>query len=459
MKRLLTFLLCLGCASSVYAQKETLMPVTRQTVLNSAGQLVNGACIWTYLAGTTTQTNTYTDQTGNTPNSNPIIATNGVFVAYLTPGVSYKFTYESTPCNGGLHGAVIYTQDNVAAVPTTASNVAIIGTAAQTLSPGTCAYLSDGSGARTSGQFYPCDQGNPYSSTTIPIVGLVAAQILSGTTGSITLDGYVTGLASLSVGSTYYAGTAGALTSTAPANARRLGQADTATSLVVKPDSPPVIPLSATNGQIPIGNGSGYTVATLTQGEGVQVTNAAGAITLANGVLDHKTATTTINNSASETTLYSFSVPGGTLSTNRVIHFSATGSVLQNSGSPQTYTIRAKYGATTFAGIAVLNIPSANATGPLNLDCEVMATGATNSQAAKCRLEVAYNSGNFNGSGTAGADMSATNITQVIVLVPSVHVSMAIDSTTAQTLVVTGQMSAANASMTITMNSAYTEVK
>jgi hypothetical protein len=37
-----------------------------------------------------------------------------------------------------------------------------------------------------------------------------------------------------------------------------------------------------TNGQLPIGNGSGYALATLTAGSGISVTNAAGAITIAN---------------------------------------------------------------------------------------------------------------------------------------------------------------------------------
>lgn len=37
-----------------------------------------------------------------------------------------------------------------------------------------------------------------------------------------------------------------------------------------------------TNGQLPIGNGSGYALATLTAGTGIAITNAAGAITIAN---------------------------------------------------------------------------------------------------------------------------------------------------------------------------------
>ena len=41
------------------------------------------------------------------------------------------------------------------------------------------------------------------------------------------------------------------------------------------------ITTTPSNGQIPIGNGSNYTAATLTQGTGITITNASGAITIA----------------------------------------------------------------------------------------------------------------------------------------------------------------------------------
>lgn len=41
-------------------------------VLNDSGGVVTNALIWTYAAGTSTPTNTWTDNTGVTPNSNPI---------------------------------------------------------------------------------------------------------------------------------------------------------------------------------------------------------------------------------------------------------------------------------------------------------------------------------------------------------------------------------------------------
>jgi hypothetical protein len=51
--------------------------------------------------------------------------------------------------------------------------------------------------------------------------------------GTIRTVGTVTGLSSLTVGGIYYIGTAGAITTTAPSNARKIGQADTTSSLVV----------------------------------------------------------------------------------------------------------------------------------------------------------------------------------------------------------------------------------
>ena len=49
---------------------------------------------------------------------------------------------------------------------------------------------------------------------------------------------------------------------------------------------------TAANGKLLIGNGSGYTLATLTQGTGISITNASGAITLANAGVTSLTGTT-----------------------------------------------------------------------------------------------------------------------------------------------------------------------
>src|SRR5581483_11850005 len=224
-------LLALGvCPAS--AQSYTVAPPPFQTACDNSGHIINNACIWTYGAGTTTPATTYIDNAG-TPNANPIRSDSaGRFTVYLIAGTSYKFVYESS-CTPPAHGTTLRTADNIAGVPASAANVDLsTAVAGETLSAGQCAYLSDGSGGKNSGQWYKCDSGNTYSSTT-PEVGLALAAIAATTTGTIRLRGSVTGLSSLSVGTEYFVGSGGAITATAPANRRHLGHADTATSLIL----------------------------------------------------------------------------------------------------------------------------------------------------------------------------------------------------------------------------------
>lgn len=215
-------------------QSYTITPTPFQVVLDNAGAIVSGACVWTYQAGTTTPATTYSDTSGTT-NTNPIIADSaGRYTAFLTPGQSYKFVYESA-CTPPAHGTTLRTADNIIAVPSNSAGVDVIGTAGEALSAGNAVYLSDGSGSKTAGDWYKADNTNTYSSTTNP-VGMITAAIASGATGTIRIEGTVSGLTSLTIGLPYYISTSGAITSTAPSsNVRRLGTADTTSSLVLAP--------------------------------------------------------------------------------------------------------------------------------------------------------------------------------------------------------------------------------
>lgn len=213
----------------------TLAPAPYLTVLDSSGNPLSGACVWTYVAGTSTPVATYTDKTVTVANSNPIIADSaGQVVAYLIPGQSYKFTFE-TACTPPAHGSVLRTQDGIDAVPSSSSALDVTGTAGETITAGQCAYLSDGSGAKVAGQWYKCDSANGYSST-LGEVGIVPSTINGGTSGAIRLAGAVPGLSGLAVGSEYFVGSAGAITATAPALRRHLGHADSSTSLILTAD-------------------------------------------------------------------------------------------------------------------------------------------------------------------------------------------------------------------------------
>lgn len=65
-----------------------------QQFFDNAGHVLNGGKIFSYAAGTTTPQDTFTDNTGGTPNANPmILGTNGIFAGaiWLTSQLTYKF--------------------------------------------------------------------------------------------------------------------------------------------------------------------------------------------------------------------------------------------------------------------------------------------------------------------------------------------------------------------------------
>lgn len=72
------------------------------------GFLLAGGQLYTYAAGTTTPLTTYTDNTGGTPNANPIVLdSSGQGHIWLTAGVSYKFVYKD------VNGVTLYTENGI----------------------------------------------------------------------------------------------------------------------------------------------------------------------------------------------------------------------------------------------------------------------------------------------------------------------------------------------------------
>lgn len=455
--------ICLGVMAGILlyvapvaAQTYTIAPSPFLTALDDSGNIIVNGCIWTYAAGTSTPIATYSSNAGAL-NSNPIIADYaGRFTVYLLAGTNYKFAYESA-CSPPSHGTTMRTADNIAGSPAAAATVDVQGTAGETISAGQCAYLSDGSGAKNAGQYYKCDSANAYSSTSAGIVGLAPSPITVGATGAIRVAGLVAGLSSLTPSAEYYVGTTGAVTSTPPTLHRPIGVADTSTSIIVV-GNPGYVQLLAgsTNGQIVIGStGAAPVIATLTQGAGVQITNAAGAITIANGVLDRQVALQTVVNTTTETAVYTFAVPANTLSTNRTIHLSLIGDLINNTGATPTYTVRVKYGATTIFQGAVQTLASSASRAAIVLDVELTAANATGAQRAKSFLWL----GNGNGANTGGVALDLGDGTSNVNARYAIHNAVAEDSTASKNLVVTYQMSAANAAADLRAHTVYTEIK
>lgn len=212
----------------------TLAPEPWQTFFYSTGAPVAAGQLFTYQAGTATPATTYSTSAG-TANANPIILdAAGRCAIYLAPG-SYRFDLFDSVAAGG---ALIRSQDNISAVPTSSTQPSVDGIAGEALTAGNVVYLSDGSGGKVAGRWYQAKADNAYSSTT-PEVGFVPADIASGATGSIIQIGRITVGITVTAGLDYYISTvtAGAITSTPPpSGARFVGVADSGTSLIVDTD-------------------------------------------------------------------------------------------------------------------------------------------------------------------------------------------------------------------------------
>lgn len=225
----------------------TLAPNPWFTGFDDEGVIVPGGLLFTYEAGTATKLATYTDVGGLSANTNPIVldAAGRVPSGFFLLPQSYKFVL--SPANDTDPPTnPIRSQDNIGSVPNTNVDNDITITAGENLAALDVAYLSDGSDSKTAGRWYKASSTNTYSSTAPEIVVVVNA-ITAAASGTGRLSGRMTGMSGLTIGESYYVGsTGGTLTDTPPGNARYVGQAESASILVISANPPPAaIPTSA----------------------------------------------------------------------------------------------------------------------------------------------------------------------------------------------------------------------
>jgi hypothetical protein len=105
-------LLAVTALFSVLASAQTTQPLLQphQFFPDSSGAPCAGCALWTYSAGTTSPLATYTDSTGNTPNTNPVILDGAGTAAVWLGNSSYKFTLVDAS------GSTLWTVDNVRSV-------------------------------------------------------------------------------------------------------------------------------------------------------------------------------------------------------------------------------------------------------------------------------------------------------------------------------------------------------
>lgn len=154
--------------------------------------------------------------------------------------------------------------------------------------------------------------------------------------------------------------------------------------------------LAPTNGQLLIGNGTGYTLAGLTAGTGVSVTDGAGTITVTNTAPDQ-----VISLTGAGTTVVSGAYPSFTITSNdafvgTVTSVSGTGSV---NGITLTGTVTSSGSLTLGGALSGVSLTT-QVTGTLPI-----ANGGTNATATPTAGAVAYGTGTayaFTTAGTAG---------------------------------------------------------
>lgn len=244
-----------------------LSPVVRQQAWK-LGIFSPGAKLYSFLSGTSTPQPVYTDAALTVPASNPLVAdSTGRFAVFYLAAVAYRFRLDDS-ADVTIWGPHDDIYDFAQLDAADGNNATVLGTAGVTIAAGQVVYISDGSGGNTAGRWYLADADFTYASTLAPKVGVALTAITSGQTGLIAVDGRVTGLSSLVAGTTYYvSATAGALTSTAPTNARIIGTADSTTSLVLA-NSPVGMLASVDNricdGRLTLTTGTAVTTADVT---------------------------------------------------------------------------------------------------------------------------------------------------------------------------------------------------
>lgn len=163
-------------------------------------------------------------------------------------------------------------------------------------------------------------------------------------------------------------------------------------------------------------------------------------------LLNADVAAATVVNTTTETPVYSFSVPAGTLGTSNKLRLKLDGSLLNNTGGTQPLQVRVKYGTTTCIDITTTALGASATARPLLLSCDLAATGAATTQAAAATLHI------------GGATGIVGVVGQIGSFYPAAHESIAEDSSGALNMVVSVQFAVADAALSFTAKTCYVEV-
>lgn len=109
-----TGFLLAGCIAGAQVQV-SIAPLPKLQFLDINGHPLSGGCVFTYAAGTTTPQATYTDNTGTTQDTNPVILDAGGRASIWLTGSAYKFAVWSSGGANCSTGTQQYTVDGLTA--------------------------------------------------------------------------------------------------------------------------------------------------------------------------------------------------------------------------------------------------------------------------------------------------------------------------------------------------------
>lgn len=155
-----------------------LPPVLRQRYFSSNGTPLVGGKLYSYQAGTSTPQATYTDQTGATPNANPIILdANGEASMWLDQTLSYKFVLQDSS------GVTQWTADNIIGILTANA----VGTGSIQDGSVTSSKLAAGAvNAAALASDASVDANRPVNTNNVRDGAITRAKLASGTIGTDT---------------------------------------------------------------------------------------------------------------------------------------------------------------------------------------------------------------------------------------------------------------------------------
>lgn len=169
--------------------------------------------------------------------------------------------------------------------------------------------------------------------------------------------------------------------------------------------------------------------------------------------LDRDVAELEVVNTVTETTVYSYTVPGGTLGTNRALRLTMVGDYLNNSGvSSQSLTLRCKYGGTLVGGYQQDNNTDADRVA-VTFDVVISAANATNAQRSRSLCFFGENA-----SPSSGSPPTITALPKDASVSALVNNGLALDSTADQSLIVTVQHETANANQSFKCYTVHLEL-